>query len=448
MKKNLSCLLFILWFCSIQGQKKDFSYSPNNVDSIENYLNKVTNNKILSFEIKQQKRVKEILLERKTHFLKSIKDSTFIFDEKIHTYLNKILAEIYHSNPQIQTQDFYFLINKSLIPNAACYGNGIYTVNLGMFNLIKTDDEMAYIICHELSHHILKHNDKSLENYIKTFSSKDVKQQINTASNKKYGRRSAITSLLKDLKFNFMKRSRIAETQADSLGYILFNRTKYNKHASVDILKKLDLSDEMIFNNPTNLKTHFSFEQYPFKESWIEKEDKIFNLSESANDLQIDKDSIKTHPDIPLRIEKLNRNNIIVASNSNTNEIESIQKRTYENSIQIFSDDLKLDFTLYQLLSLHEKGLLDDKKYINEVANLLKKLYDLKEKHLFGKYISPLNSFSEENSINEIRLFLNNLELKNIKKIGYYFCKKNELLSKNDPEFQDSYNFFKNLNQN
>lgn len=447
LKTKLLLFLLLSYFGTCQAQNFGFKYSPESIDSLGNYITKITNNKINEFSSNQQKKAKEILSERKESFLKDIKDSTFIFDKTINGFIKKILAEVYQSNPQIDSKNFYFLINKSLIPNAACYGNGIFSINLGLFSLIENNDEMAFIICHELAHYILKHNDKALTEYLETFNSKDFKQQINTASNKKYGRRSAVTLLLKDLKFNFMKRSRSAETQADSLGFIIFNNTKYNKQASINILKKLDLTDGIIFNNLTDLKQHFTFEEYPFKEVWIEKEEKMFDTTESVNDLEIDKDSLKTHPNIPLRIENIIHNHTITPTNATKYEIDLVQKKASENSIKIFFDDSKLDFALYQLLSLHKKNELDRKAFNNYVAYLLKKVYILKEKHIFGKYVGPVNSFSEEKYINEIRLFLNNLELKDLKKIGYYFCQKNELISNDDTEFQDAYTFFKILNK-
>ncbi len=249
-------------FGIINSQNKSFIYTPNNIDSIQNYINKITTNKISSFDIKNQKKIKEILLERKENFFKSIKDSSFIFDKSINNYLQTVLTEIYHSNPQIDNKDFYFLISKSLIPNAACYGNGIFTVNLGLFNLVENNDEIAFIICHELSHYILNHNDKSLLEYIDTFNSKDVKKKLSNASNLKFGRRAAVTSLLNDLKYNFMKHSRNDEIQADSLGMALFSKTKYSQQAAVTALKKLDFDDGMVFNNPTNLKQNFTFKDF------------------------------------------------------------------------------------------------------------------------------------------------------------------------------------------
>lgn len=446
--KKLFYLVLLLFFGFAQSQNKGFAYSPSNPDSVETYISKMTSSRIKAFEVSHQKKAKEILEERKKSFLKSIKDSSFIFDKSIDKYLHNLLTEIYRSNPQIDNKDFYFMINKSLVPNAACYGNGIFTVNLGLFNLAESDDEVAFVICHELSHYILKHNDKSLQDYIKTFNSKETKQKINDATNIKYGRRAAVASLLKDLKFNFMKYNRAAEMQADSLGLVLFNKTKYSKEAAVTMLKKLDSCDEMIFNNQTNLKQNFSFTEYPFKDSWIQKEDKLFDTTQSVNDFELDKDSLKTHPDIPLRIENILKNQKLSTSNLTKDKLESIKKRISESSIQIYSDNYKLDIVLYQLLSLHEKKLIDDQTFNIAITSLLRKVYVLKESHVFGKYVDPVNAFSEEKYLNEIRLFLGNLELKNIRKIGLYFCQKNEVSSTENPQFQDDFAFFKKLNQN
>jgi hypothetical protein len=446
--KKIICLAILLHFGIAKSQNKGFTYNPSNMDSLENYISNVTNNKIKTFESAKQKDAKEVLLERKKTFLKSIDDSTFIFDKKIDKYLQNLLSQIYKSNSQIDHSGFYFLINKSLIPNAACYGNGIFTVNLGLFNLVESDDEIAAVICHELSHYILKHNDRALKAYLETFNSKETKQKINTAANLKYGRRAAVATIMKDLKFNFMDHSRKDEIQADSLGFVLFNKTAYNKQAYVDVLKKLDFSDGMIFSSPTNLKHVFNFNDYPFKENWLLQDDKLFDIKESANDFELNKDSIKTHPDIPLRIETILKINKLTNTKSRTEDLALIKKRISENSIEIYLDASKLDVALYQLLSLHEKGEIEDSSFNEAIISLLRKVYIFKETHVFGKYIGQVNPFSEEKYLNEIRLFLNNIELKNIRKIGYYYCQKNETAFKDNTIFQDNFTFFKKLNQN
>lgn len=439
----------MLFYCGIiYSQRTSFSYSPNDIDSLDNYITEITTKKLTTFDNQLQKKAKKILLERNTSFLKEVKDSTFIFDKTIQQSLKTIVAKIYLTNPQINYDDFYFIINKSMIPNASCYGNGIFSINLGLFTLVENDDELAFIICHELAHHLLKHNNKSIEKHINTYNSKETKKQINTAASQAYGRRAAVANLLKDLEYNFMKQSRNAEIEADSLGFVLFNKTNYNKEAAITVLQKLDLSDTMLFNAQTHLKQNFDFIEYPFKDVWLSPEDKLFNIKESSDDLKFDKDSIKTHPNIPLRIQNLRTTFKFKPSYSTLSEYQKLRKQAQDFSIKIYLDQQRLDFALYQLLSLHEKNELTETEFCTKVAYLLKKAFELKQKHTFGKYVQGINPFSEEKNINEIRLFLNNLELKNIRKIGYYFCVKNETLLKDNADFQDSLNFFINLTQN
>ncbi len=430
-----------------KAQDISFLYIPKNKDSILNYINKVNENKKAKLNTKHNKEIKKIIAERNVNFIKNINDSTYIFDPRISKYLNKILAEIYQSNSEINNKDSYFFINKSPIPNASCYGNGIFTVNLGLFGLMQNDDELAYILCHEIAHSILEHNDKSLLSYVEKYNSKDVKHKIRDVNRQEFGKRKAISLLIKDLNYNFLRHSRKAESQADSLGLVLFSKTKYKKSASIDALKRLDFVDDRIFNDDINLKNHFDFSEYPFKEAWLTKEETLFDLKESSSDYSLDKDSIKTHPGISIRIDELQK---LLKSDTKTtlefSEIQLIKKIVSDNSIAIFLNDLKLDFALYQTLLKYDQKQLDEQTYCNTVSLILKKTYELKKNHTFGKYLSPINTFSDEKYLNEIRQFLQNIELKSIRKIGLLFCLKYQSSMQNNPDFIKTTNYFNNLN--
>jgi len=430
------------------SQNKEFSYLPSNKDSLTNYVRTVSSQKILKFGDKNKKELKKIIEERRDDFIKSIGDSTYIFDKRINNYLKGILSEIYKKNAIKDSKNFYFLINKSPIPNAACYGNGIFSVNLGLFNMIDNDDELAFILSHEIAHYQLDHNDKSLLKYVETMNSKDFKSKVKKIDRQEYGKRKAFNELLTDLNYNFLRRSRKAETQADSLGLVLFNKTKYHKKASISALKKLEKVDEMIFNEDPLLKEHFNFDDYPFKEIWLSKEETLFNLKEASNDYALHKDSLKTHPDIPVRIEQLSKllqsnteNNIVLSNN-----LQEAKNISAKNSILIFIDESKFDLAFYQTMILFNRKEIDKERYTLLIADLLKRTYESKLKHSFGKYVPPISPFSEEKHLNEVRTFLHNLEVKNVRKIGNSFCTKNKEFMKNNTEFSKIEQFFKNLN--
>jgi hypothetical protein len=449
MLKLITFFLFFLFTFYTNAQDIKLNYLPKNKDSLITYINTISKNKITKFGAKYKKDIEEIILDRKNNFIKNIEDSTFIFDENINNYVNSILKEIYYSNAIKNSKDFYFFIEKSNIPNAACYGNGIFTINLGLFNFVNSDDELAYIISHELSHYILEHNDKSLLKYVETFNSKVTKQKIKKIENQEYGKRKAYSEFVNELNFNFLNRSQSAELQADSLGLALFSKTKFNKFSSVSALKNLELSDDLVFNENSKLKEHFNFEAYPFKEGWLQKEESLFDIKDSSNDFSLASDSIKTHPDIPLRVDVLNK--LLKEKNSSIEvskeKLLKIKELVALLSIKSALDDNQLDFALYQTLVLYNKNQLDKTNYCIIVGKIMQKIYQLKNNHNFGKYVNSVSPFSDEKYLNEVRQFLINIEIKTIRKIGLNFCLAH-VDNINNPEFKTITEFFKNLNLN
>ncbi len=447
MKFRISLLLLVACISlNASAQKSTVVYKPKNLDSVQNYITTITAKKAKSFSGSHQKEIQKILEERKETFIKGLKDSSYIFDDRINKYLKGILSEIYRSNKSLNTTDFYFFVDKSPIPNAACYGNGIFTINLGLLDLVGSDDELAFIICHEIAHYTLKHNDQSLLNHVETMNSKETKKKISSVKRQQYGRRKAATELFKNLSYNFQKRSRKAEMQADSLGFAMFSNTRFNKVGAEKSLLKLKETDSLLFTTNTNIRKHFNFEGYPFKEGWLAAEETLFDLKEKSDDLAFDKDSLKTHPDMPVRIAQLRKFYSGSGDIQASTELAQVKKIAIENSIAVSIDDFSLDMALYQILSLRERNEIDQKIYLNTVASLLRTAYELKQSHNFGKYLAPVSPFSDEKYMNEVRQFLQNVELKNLRKIGYHFCTAHQSEMQGDNSFAENTAFFTKLN--
>ena len=441
-------ILGLLLGLSSAAQSIKLEYLPKNADSLKAFVSSLVVRKAKEFGPEHQKKIQEALDERRDHFLKTITDSSYIYNSELNNYLKKVLAKIYAGNPQIRHDQFYFFIDRSPVPNAGCFGNGIFTVNLGLFAFLESEDQLASVLCHEIAHYELKHNDKSMLRHIQTLNYKDTKKKISQIKGQRYGRRQALIQLQKELGYNFMKRSRTAEMEADSLGLTLFAKAGFDKAGAIGSLKKLKESDSLLFSTNTNLRSRFNFDTYPFKEGWLEPETKLFEIKEMADDMALDKDSLKSHPNIDKRLEKLFRLSRISDAHDTPGSYHDIRNLAGLYMIQSAMDGSRLDIALYQALSMAESGKLDEQVYGKTVASLLKRTYDLKQSHKFGKYVSPVSPFSEEINLNELRLFLNRLELKNIRKIGHYFCQKYRDQIKNDPEFEQITAYFQALNPN
>ncbi len=234
--------------------------------------------------------------------------------------------------------------------------------------------------------------------------------------------------------------------QADSLGFMFFRNTKFNKSAAVSALAKLDLTDGMVFITNPQLKNHFNFDGYPFKDGWLLQDGTLFDLKEKADDYAFNKDSLKSHPDIPLRVAKLQTYFNDSTATKPSAALLSIKKIAAESSITISIDALRTDLALYQILALYERNEIDLQSYCKTVTSILQRTYELKLKHQFGKYVSPISPFSEEIYLNEVRTFLHNIELKNIRKIGLEFCLKYQSQLSNDADFIATTAYFSQLN--
>ncbi len=413
-------------------------------------MDKISEEKIVKLGTKYRKEVKEIMDQNKMRFVKRIDDSTYVFDRSINNYLNRVLQKIYASNPDVDHKNFYFFFQITPLPNAVSYGNGIFTVNLGLFNYINSDDELAYILCHELSHYQLNHFDNSVLRNIEFSNAKQTKQKIREVKRTEYGKRKIYSQWVEETTYNFLKHSRAHEVQADSLGLVMFKKTDYKIAASISSLKQLKLSDSIFFNEDSKIKQHFNFENYPFKDAWLVKDETLFNIKKSVNDFEFNQDSLKTHPEMSARIDFLKKmigdaqNQFVHASP----ELDQIKHLTSLMLIQNAIDTKSIDFALYQTMILYNRGEITQKTFCTITARLLQMVYELKTNHQFGKYVGLISPFSDERSFNQVRQFLHNIELKNIKKIGFNFCSKYESIMEDDPNFKQSAIFFNQLNQN
>jgi Zn-dependent protease with chaperone function len=172
----LVVLVFLISINSLYSQ--DNFYHPTNIDSLFNHLDKSTDYQITRLNNKFLSKKKKILAKRLKILKKQVEDSTFIFIPEIDTQLKRVINVIYQANPELKQYNFHFLIDKAIIPNAAAYGDGNFVINLGLFDFVDSDDELAFIICHEIAHFLKNDVNSSIDKYVETINSKETKSKI------------------------------------------------------------------------------------------------------------------------------------------------------------------------------------------------------------------------------------------------------------------------------
>ncbi len=241
-------------------------------------------NNISGSEKRNNRKLKEqFYLESNYSIIEFLKSGNVLFNDPVTNYINEVYEKIKIANPFLNDENIRFYTCKSTIVNAYTTHSGIIFINIGLIAKLKTEDELAYIMCHEISHYIENH---SINQY--TFNDKIDSEKGS------YKKTSWDTKL-----FSKSNYSQVHELIADSLGVIMYSNTDYCINSPIDALGNLKT-----FNYP------FA-DRYQFKKSFLVND--YFSLT-NTNLTPLDSIDVKsysedddflTHPDIDYRIIKV-----------------------------------------------------------------------------------------------------------------------------------------------
>ncbi|MEO6718900.1 MAG: M48 family metallopeptidase [Ferruginibacter sp.] len=302
----ITAFLTIFFSANVNAQQNGVTFSPlgstqyqEKINQLEKYIvpKKYT-------EKSAQAWYQEMMTDRNKALIHLFKDDAIIYDTLLLSKCNNIANRIIAANNKYHFDSIRFYINRSSIPNAACYGEGTIMVNLGLFLWIDNDDELAIVLAHEMSHQVLDHSQNQVEKNIATLTSEGFKEELNDIKKSKEGRYERFRKLMKSFSTETGKHSTYKESEADSLAAVLIERAGFNKTAGSVILLKLDNADD-IFTSPDLYSLKDFFQKIPVDQSFFVVKRKYNGLSSVTVTMNADKDfdSIKTHPDCIKRYE-------------------------------------------------------------------------------------------------------------------------------------------------
>ncbi|MBS3915614.1 MAG: M48 family metallopeptidase [Bacteroidetes bacterium] len=133
--------------------------------------------------------------------------------------------------------DVHFYILRSGIFNAFATDEGYIFATTALLAQLDSEDELAFILSHELSHFIFKH---SLSRQIqKELTLKEI-NQLAKARRKSHNKEEDMELSLDAFLRTFYKYSRNQESQADSMGLNLYLRAGYDPAAVYGVFEKLE----------------------------------------------------------------------------------------------------------------------------------------------------------------------------------------------------------------
>lgn len=426
---------FILFSSTLYAQLEQnyIPYSNDDTKTCTNYTHGVTNQyskDLASIEGKYKTPLKEEYTKRYKEINHRLENKEFFCNQSLNDYSNQILQKILAANPELFANKKYrLLIGKYAWANAFTFGEGTLVVNMGLIRRLESEGELAFVICHELAHNLLNHVNDRMKKYIEFTHSRETQQKLREISRSTYNKTKKAMDLLENVIFDNRKHSRTNESEADSLALVLLKNTNYKPAAAISCLEKLDHADIEKYRDKINYATIFNFENYPFKNNWVEEEISMVGFFQEEEDTER-LDSLKTHPDCTKRIRQLqptiqqidqkNKADFLVSENSFLEIVQRSDFEIIEGEMEMNLIDQALFHALQLLIKYPHNVFLH-----RTIGQGLFQLSKARAAHDFSYYVNQKSDIFED-QFNEHLVFLNNLEEKELMHLAFYYLEKNE----------------------
>lgn len=428
MIKKLISFLFLYHFAISFGQvykpidTADYAKRKEFLNTFSSSTDNLIKKSKAEYSGKKGNELSKTYREFEKEFKKKIKDKDFVFNSAFDAEVKNLIERLRKKNPQIP-QDLKILIARDNTPNAYCFADGTFVINMGLFNWLNNDNQLAFVISHELGHRISEHTLKVLLKMIdEDQNDKTVVQSIKLTNE---NQNQKAFDILKNRIYKKGAENRKQEMQADSLGYVFFKNSDFKKTEIINTLKRLEDFDT-ISPRPLKLETYkryFNLPKQEFKDKWLKKEDfSLYNYNNFKE--KFNKDSIRSHPEIALRIDNLKRIfpelKAEVADEKASESYAVLEKIARMETLPNFYHSEDYGVGIYTSLQFLQDGE-EEKYYKSWLGKCFAKIYEARKNYNLNRYLDRVDPKNQSESYQQFLNFMWNLSLDEIKNIADYY---------------------------
>lgn len=193
-----------------------------------------------------------------------------LFGDPLSQYVSQVADHILRDQPALR-QQLRFYIVRSTVANASSTNDGIILVNMGLLARVENEAQLAFVLCHEISHFVERH------------ALKGFQQHIEQENQTKGLRKAKNYEVLQEAHSLY---SQEIEKEADRLGLALYLKADYPQAELARVFDILKVADH-------------DFAQEPLDRSLFESDYLVFNQEQWPDTLEYAYDaslSAITHP--------------------------------------------------------------------------------------------------------------------------------------------------------
>lgn len=431
MKRNILITVLLL-VCHFSNGQLTEKYTPRETHS---ELSKDLINGLESqFEEEDRnmpgsREVRQINFDRRMTFMGKVLDGGFIKDDSLETYVSHVLEKIV-SNNSLQSYPRRVLILSSPQVNAVCYGQGIYAVTVSLLGRIENENQLAFILAHELAHDELGHirtrivqeadldlENKAREQTFRIISGKIVKEEIDE---------------FRKLIYDFSRHSRKNEMRADSMAIVLLRNARYDENEAFSALTILQSPQSPKHQIGADLFSPFHSASYPFEDYWLN--DRLTAYSKKyMRTFLYSPDSIESHPSIEQRkvaIKPYLKNQHQDTIHQSLPFVSAVSEIAAFETVESAYNNNDYDQALYYALQVYNR-YPHNTYIISRIGKILTDLYEAKNANRFHLYVAKYTpGYCDELKL--INGFLHNLTQKELGEIAFHFLSNQSIFNSKD----------------
>lgn len=391
-------VIFLLSLCfPIHGQT-EFIPPVNNLDLSETYVDQVKSNvKSISKEMDGNYRIDlKKFYKLKYTMLENLAENEHLFFKKEWSdYLNSLANQIYDANPEWDFSRVQVVLSTYFWPNAFSVGEGTIIINPGIIPRLQNEDQLAFILCHEFSHYLLKHSENAYEALLKEMDSEELEEELEEINSSSFYQTTKLKRLLRSKLYESQRHKRINEIEADSLGFELMKNAGFDVNEALTTMQILDGLNHKV-ERDLDIKTLTNIDSVTIESSGI------LRFGENANDGWLEFDSVKSHPDCEHRFGLMAKQ-----TNHKSADFKTFKAKTNTNdAFARFRSDMRYFLVeAYKFYDRYDLALLtvwdyrqsgDDNRYLQkEEFHLISGLIYARKKHRIGHYCTYPNDSME-----------------------------------------------------
>jgi hypothetical protein len=359
---------------------------------------------------------------------KGIDKRVFIWSDTLTSLIENVMNSLIKQNSLRHIVPMVLIYN-SPEANALCLSNGTIIITIGLLARLTSEDQLAFILGHELEHHQLLHLRMRIYNEEKKGDLKKLKSTV-----KGIMKGNEPVEEIEELRASFYNAAQFSqqhELSADSASIVIIQNSHYQDHAALEVLDLLDIGycTDTLYSK--TLFDPLDAPRFPFQEEWINHDFKAEG-KDRTNVLFFNADSLRSHPEMEAR------------KNAMMKQLQEQQKSTLKSlpivsitRIAAFQNvKTSFDLGLFDLSLYHALNLMQFERsdfLVEYVGRVLAEAAELKQNPIYrSQFYKPTYSYCQ--SLRLVSNLLRNITSEQASEMLYQFMNRSQNFN-SDNEF-------------